>query len=238
MEYGIPETKRYPTPEAIVEVDVPDTELKIALILEPRARDQILAWFCADVIKVERPGVGDITRGQLQDVPKADSFYFTMLNHNKRSIVLDAKNPKGKEAPEWLTTQRTSAEGLSELHLVASISQDEVLASWANTPRSTLVRPSHHRPRQMRANRREHQWALLSHAHRKPRSRSCTNGRVQRAELATDLRAVLATDLPLAAPSFSIREELSKKAFADLECSESWHANANSQFNRLSKGRV
>ena len=58
---------------------------------------QLLAWFGADVIKVERPGVGDITRGQLQDVPKADSLYFTMLNHNKRSITLDTKNPKGKE---------------------------------------------------------------------------------------------------------------------------------------------
>ncbi len=58
---------------------------------------QLLAWFGADVIKVERPGVGDITRGQLQDIPKVDSLYFTMLNHNKRSITLDTKNPKGKE---------------------------------------------------------------------------------------------------------------------------------------------
>ncbi len=57
----------------------------------------MLAWFGADVIKVERPGVGDITRGQLQDVPNVDSLYFTMLNHNKRSITLDTKNPKGKE---------------------------------------------------------------------------------------------------------------------------------------------
>ena len=63
---------------------------------------QLLAWFGADVIKVERPGVGDITRGQLQDVPKADSLYFTMLNHNKRSITLDTKNPKGKEVLERL----------------------------------------------------------------------------------------------------------------------------------------
>src|SRR5262245_25940560 len=30
---------------------------------------QLLAWMGADVIKVERPGVGDITRGQLQDIP-------------------------------------------------------------------------------------------------------------------------------------------------------------------------
>ena len=58
---------------------------------------QLLAWFGADVMKVERPGVGDITRGQLQDVKGVDSLYFTMLNHNKRSITLDTKNPKGKE---------------------------------------------------------------------------------------------------------------------------------------------
>src|SRR3954447_22399306 len=58
---------------------------------------QLLAWFGADVIKVERPRVGDITRGQLQDIPNVDSLYFTMLNHNKRSITLDTKNPKGKE---------------------------------------------------------------------------------------------------------------------------------------------
>jgi formyl-CoA transferase len=56
---------------------------------------QLLAWFGADVIKVERPGVGDITRGQLVDVRGADSLYFTMLNHNKRSITIDSKHPQG-----------------------------------------------------------------------------------------------------------------------------------------------
>jgi formyl-CoA transferase len=63
---------------------------------------QLLAWFGADCIKVERPGIGDITRGQLRDVPNADSLYFTMLNHNKRSITIDTKNPKGKELLEGL----------------------------------------------------------------------------------------------------------------------------------------
>jgi formyl-CoA transferase len=63
---------------------------------------QLLAWFGADVIKVERPGEGDITRGQLRDIPDVDSLYFTMLNHNKRSITLDAKNPKGKRVLEAL----------------------------------------------------------------------------------------------------------------------------------------
>jgi formyl-CoA transferase len=63
---------------------------------------QLLAWFGADVIKVERPGSGDITRGQLQDVPKADSLYFTMLNHNKRSITLDSKSKQGMKVLERL----------------------------------------------------------------------------------------------------------------------------------------
>jgi formyl-CoA transferase len=63
---------------------------------------QLLAWLGADCIKVERPGIGDITRGQLRDVPNADSLYFTMLNHNKRSITIDTKHPKGKELLEGL----------------------------------------------------------------------------------------------------------------------------------------
>ena len=58
---------------------------------------QLLAWFGADVIKVERPGVGDATRRQLRDIPDVDSLYFTMLNHNKRSITLNTKNDQGKE---------------------------------------------------------------------------------------------------------------------------------------------
>ena len=58
---------------------------------------QLLAWFGADVIEVERPGVGDATRGQLQDIPDVDSLYFSMLNHNKRSVTLNSKSDRGKE---------------------------------------------------------------------------------------------------------------------------------------------
>jgi formyl-CoA transferase len=58
---------------------------------------QILAWLGADVIKVELPGRGDITRGQLQDKPGVDSLYFTMLNGNKRSITLNTKSEDGKK---------------------------------------------------------------------------------------------------------------------------------------------
>jgi len=63
---------------------------------------QLLAWFGADVIKVERPGVGDITRAQLRDLPDVDSLYFTMLNGNKRSITLDTKSDGGKAVMEKL----------------------------------------------------------------------------------------------------------------------------------------
>lgn len=66
---------------------------------------QLLAWFGADVIKVERSGEGDATRAQLRDVPGADSLYFTMLNHNKRSITLDTKTVKGKEVLDRLIKQ-------------------------------------------------------------------------------------------------------------------------------------
>ncbi|HSF21942.1 MAG TPA: formyl-CoA transferase, partial [Burkholderiales bacterium] len=57
---------------------------------------QLMAWMGADVIKVEAP-TGDITRGQLRDVPNADSLYFTMLNCNKRSITVNMKSPEGKQ---------------------------------------------------------------------------------------------------------------------------------------------
>jgi formyl-CoA transferase len=63
---------------------------------------QLLAWFGADVIKVERPGVGDITRTQLRDLPDVDSLYFTMLNSNKRSITLDTKSEAGRAILEKL----------------------------------------------------------------------------------------------------------------------------------------
>ena len=61
---------------------------------------QLLAWQGADVIKVERPGSGDVTRSQLRDIPGADALYFTMLNGNKRSLTLDTKTQEGKEVLE------------------------------------------------------------------------------------------------------------------------------------------
>ncbi|NBH10106.1 formyl-CoA transferase [Amycolatopsis sp. SID8362] len=65
---------------------------------------QLLAWLGADVIKLETPGRGDITRGQLRDLPGVDSLYFTMLNANKRSITLNMKSEEGKEIFEKLVS--------------------------------------------------------------------------------------------------------------------------------------
>lgn len=63
---------------------------------------QMLAWFGADVIKIEQPGVGDVTRHKLRDIADVDALYFTMLNSNKRSFVLDTQMAEGKAVLEKL----------------------------------------------------------------------------------------------------------------------------------------
>ncbi|ORA34479.1 formyl-CoA transferase [Mycobacterium aquaticum] len=63
---------------------------------------QMMAWFGADVLKVERVGVGDVTRRQLRDIPDVDALYFTQLNSNKRSLAIDTKTTEGKEVMEKL----------------------------------------------------------------------------------------------------------------------------------------
>jgi formyl-CoA transferase len=63
---------------------------------------QLFAWFGADVLKVERVDVGDVTRRQLRDIPNADALYFTQLNSNKKSLALNTKTPEGKEILEKL----------------------------------------------------------------------------------------------------------------------------------------
>ena len=63
---------------------------------------QLMAWFGADVLKVERVTGGDVTRHQLRDIPDVDALYFTMLNTNKRSLAINTKTPDGKEVMEKL----------------------------------------------------------------------------------------------------------------------------------------
>jgi formyl-CoA transferase len=63
---------------------------------------QMMAWFGADVLKVERVNVGDVTRRQLRDIPDVDALYFTQLNSNKRSLAIDTKTLEGREVMEKL----------------------------------------------------------------------------------------------------------------------------------------
>ena len=63
---------------------------------------QMLAWFGADVLKVERTTGGDVPRHQLRDIPDVDALYFTMLNSNKRSLAINTKTRDGKEVMEKL----------------------------------------------------------------------------------------------------------------------------------------
>jgi formyl-CoA transferase len=59
---------------------------------------QMLAWLGADVIKIERPPHGDRARRLWNmDNPEIDSFFFLLLNSNKRSTVIDLKTDEGKE---------------------------------------------------------------------------------------------------------------------------------------------
>jgi formyl-CoA transferase len=66
---------------------------------------QMLAWFGADVLKVERTSGGDVTRNQLRDIPDLDALYFTMLNSNKRSLAINTKTAEGKEVMEKLVKE-------------------------------------------------------------------------------------------------------------------------------------
>jgi crotonobetainyl-CoA:carnitine CoA-transferase CaiB-like acyl-CoA transferase len=51
----------------------------------------------ANVIKIEPPGAGDISRAWGSRGPSGDAGYFISLHRNKRGIVLDLKNPHGKD---------------------------------------------------------------------------------------------------------------------------------------------
>jgi formyl-CoA transferase len=67
---------------------------------------QMLAWLGADVIKIERPPHGDRARRLwYSDRPDIDSYFFLLLNSNKRSIVLNLKTEEGKEIARRLVRE-------------------------------------------------------------------------------------------------------------------------------------
>jgi formyl-CoA transferase len=58
---------------------------------------ETLAWLGADVVKVENPKGGEQGRSASSERKDADSYYFMLLNANKRSVTLNLKDPRAKE---------------------------------------------------------------------------------------------------------------------------------------------
>lgn len=71
--------------------------LDLSLIMAGPYCTLILGDLGAEVIKIERPGVGEGARGVPPHYFEGESAYFIAMNRNKKSMTLDLKSPKGKE---------------------------------------------------------------------------------------------------------------------------------------------
>ncbi|MGZ5274959.1 MAG: CaiB/BaiF CoA transferase family protein [Caldimonas sp.] len=86
--------------------------LDLSRILAGPWASQMLADLGAEVIKVERPGVGDDTRSWgppfLKDrdgLDTSDSAYYLCANRNKRSVTIDFTRPEGQRLVHELATK-------------------------------------------------------------------------------------------------------------------------------------
>lgn len=74
--------------------------LDVASFIAGPAATTILSDFGADVIKVEPPGTGDLSRNLFKVSPNpvsATNYMWQLTNRNKRSITLNLKSPKGQD---------------------------------------------------------------------------------------------------------------------------------------------
>ena len=97
-----------PTAGALAGIQV----LDLSRVLAGPWCTQILADLGADVVKVERPGVGDDTRHWgppfLQDADGQDTTrasYFTACNRNKRSVTIDMASEDGQQLIRQMALQ-------------------------------------------------------------------------------------------------------------------------------------
>lgn len=81
--------------------------LDLSLVLAGPYCSMMLGDLGADVIKIERPGVGDDTRqwGPPFTASGGESAYFLCVNRNKRSITVDLKKPEGIEIVKALAAK-------------------------------------------------------------------------------------------------------------------------------------
>ncbi len=56
---------------------------------------EVLAWFGAEVVKIENPGRGDPGRRLRPGKPDDDPWYFYQFNVNKKSLAINLKSPRG-----------------------------------------------------------------------------------------------------------------------------------------------
>ena len=66
---------------------------------------EVLAWFGAEVVKIENPGRGDPGRRLRPGKPDDDPWYFRQFNVNKKSLAINLKSPKGLEIVKSLLKQ-------------------------------------------------------------------------------------------------------------------------------------
>src|SRR5438067_12806794 len=75
---------------------------------------EVLAWFGAEVVKIENPGRGDPGRRLRPGKPDDDPWYFRQFNANKKSIAINLKSPKGLEiVKELLKKADITAENMA-----------------------------------------------------------------------------------------------------------------------------
>jgi len=96
------DTSRGPITSALTGVRV----LDLSRVLAGPLGTMVLGDLGADVIKIERPGVGDDLRAWGPPfTPQGESAYFLAVNRNKRSLTLDLKHPHGRQVLKQLVRE-------------------------------------------------------------------------------------------------------------------------------------